>query len=119
MADPVERKKAQIELELAAEDRWLADKAKGGKAFTSMACYHDHKGVIYNYDGKPIPAPKDLDAKWLTDELLPLRCPHPPTAAKMATLIRLVKSESDSIGGSVACVCRRVPPALGDPVFDR
>ena len=30
-----------------------------------------------------------------------------------------VKSESDSIGGTVACVCRKVPPALGEPVFDR
>ena len=30
-----------------------------------------------------------------------------------------VKSEQDSIGGTVACVCRNVPPALGEPVFDR
>jgi hypothetical protein len=37
----------------------------------------------------------------------------------MATLIRQVKSEQDSIGGTVACVCRDVPPALGEPVFDR
>ena len=37
----------------------------------------------------------------------------------MATLIRQVKSEQDSIGGTVACVCHNVPPALGEPVFDR
>ena len=30
-----------------------------------------------------------------------------------------VKSEKDSIGGTVACVLRNVPPALGEPVFDR
>ena len=30
-----------------------------------------------------------------------------------------VKSEKDSIGGSVACVLHNVPPALGEPVFDR
>jgi len=37
----------------------------------------------------------------------------------MATLIRQVKSEQDSIGGTVACVLHNVPPALGEPVFDR
>ena len=56
---------------------------------------------------------------WQTDELLPLRCPHPPTACKMATLIRQVKSEKDSIGGTVACVLhnvrRRPTPPLPPP----
>merc|ERR1719313_453324 len=37
----------------------------------------------------------------------------------MASLIRQVKSEKDSIGGTVGCVLHNVPPALGDPVFDR
>lgn len=32
---------------------------------------------------------------------------------------RQVKSEKDSIGGTVACVLHKVPPALGEPVFDR
>ena len=46
---------------------------------------------------------------------------HPPALihSQMATLIRRVKSEQDSIGGTVACVLRDVPPALGEPVFDR
>jgi len=57
--------------------------------------------------------------EWRSDELLPLRCPHPPSACKMATLIRQVKADKDSIGGTVACVCRQVPAALGEPVFDR
>merc|ERR1712190_584892 len=38
---------------------------------------------------------------------------------KISTLIRKVKSKDDSIGGSVTCMCTRVPPALGEPVFDR
>ena len=83
-----------------------------------MPVYLDYQGVCYSYDGEHVPTPKDLD-KWQTDELLPLRCPHPPTAAKMATLIRKVKSEQDSIGGTVACCMRNVPPALGEPIFDR
>jgi len=121
-ADVVTRKKAQIALENASEDAFLAElnsKAKADKdSLAKAASYQDHKGTCYNYDGDVVPTPKDLE-KWLTDELLPLRCPHPPTACKMATLIRQVKSEQDSIGGTVACVCRNVPPALGEPAFDR
>jgi len=30
-----------------------------------------------------------------------------------------VKAAQDSIGGTVACVCRNVPAGLGEPVFDR
>ena len=121
-ADAAARSKAQNALELAAEDHFLADlKATSKKdkdALATMPCYQDHNKVCYNFDGKVVPTPADI-AKWQTDELLPLRCPHPPTASKMATLIRQVKSEKDSIGGTVACVCRNVPPALGEPVFDR
>lgn len=156
------RKKAQIASENASEDAFLA--ALGGSAaqkaqLAKQPSYMDYKGTVYNHDGEVVPKPKDM-SKWETDELLPLRCPHPPTCCKMATLIRLVKSEKDSsarlapscdptlmaalyasahepsapdahpeahrslpsaapVGGTVACVCRDVPPALGEPVFDR
>jgi chorismate synthase len=30
-----------------------------------------------------------------------------------------VKAAQDSIGGTVACVCRKVPAGLGEPVFDK
>jgi chorismate synthase len=120
--DEVARKKAQIALENSAEDAFLAQMAASSKKekdeLAGMPCYQDHENKCYNFDGKVVATPKNLD-KWLTDELLPLRCPHPPTACKMASLIRQVKSEKDSIGGTVACVCRNVPPALGEPVFDR
>jgi len=119
--DAVARKQAQMKLEIASEDAFLAALGGGGEAkkrLDATPTYEDHAGALYNYAGQIVPAPADLDS-WRTDELLPLRCPHSPTAAKMATLIRQVKSEKDSIGGSVACVCRRVPPGLGEPVFDR
>ncbi len=76
-----------------------------------MPVYLDHAGLAYNYDGEPVAPPAEL-SKWQTDELLPLRCPHPPTACKMATLIRQVKADKDSIGGTVACVLHnvRLPP---------
>jgi len=112
------RKKKMIAMEIAAEESFLKDYQAGSAALKAAPTYEDSEGKLYNYDGEEVAKPADLD-KYRTDELLPLRCPHAPTACKMATLIRQVKSESDSIGGSVACVCRKVPPALGEPVFDR
>ncbi len=49
----------------------------------------------------------------------PVRCPDPETANEMATLIRAMRSRGESVGGTVECVVRRVPPGLGEPVFDR
>ncbi|MFZ5475424.1 MAG: chorismate synthase [Myxococcota bacterium] len=56
--------------------------------------------------------PVDVDAS-------PVRCPHPETAAKMEALVREVRAAGDTIGGVVRCVCRGVPPGLGEPVFDK
>lgn len=44
-----------------------------------------------------------------SDEVVALRCPHAPTAARMATLIRVVKSEDDSTGGVLTTVISNVP----------
>jgi len=120
VSDPNERKKEQMKVEDAAEDAFLAELADASQAATIAAVpvYVDFAGSCYNHAGEPVPTPADL-TPWETDELLPLRCPHPPSACKMATLIRQVKSEQDSIGGTVACVLHNVPPALGEPVFDR
>ena len=48
-----------------------------------------------------------------------VRCPDQATATEMATLIRSVKDDGDSIGGVVSCVCRNVPVGWGEPVFDK
>ena len=118
VADADARKKEQMRVEIAAEEAFLKELASSAPQLKTMPMYVDHAGKVYNYDGEAVAKPADL-SKWQTDELLPLRCPHPPTACKMATLIRQVKSEKDSIGGTVACVLHNVPPALGEPVFDR
>lgn len=47
------------------------------------------------------------------------RCPHPETAKKITTRILEAKSANDSIGGTVTCVIRNVPPGLGEPCFDK
>lgn len=48
-----------------------------------------------------------------------VRCPEASTAEEMIALISKVKSEGDSIGGTVDCVARNVPPGWGEPVFDK
>jgi chorismate synthase len=46
-----------------------------------------------------------------------IRCPDYAAAEKMEALIKQTKEEKDSLGGVVSCVCRNVPPGLGEPVF--
>ena len=48
-----------------------------------------------------------------------VRCPDPATAEEMEQAIMNCKEEGDSLGGVVACVCRGVPPGLGEPVFEK
>lgn len=48
-----------------------------------------------------------------------IRCPHADTARRMQALVEEVLAAKDSTGGIVSCVCRRVPPGLGEPVFDK
>ena len=69
----------------------------------------------------------DLDAK--TPDLLTInrknvdqsiiRCSDSDVAASMEKIIIQAKNEKDSVGGIVSCVCRNVPPGLGEPVFDK
>ncbi len=48
-----------------------------------------------------------------------IRCPDRESAQKMISLVEGLKEAKDSTGGIVTCVCRNVPPGLGEPVFDR
>jgi chorismate synthase len=48
-----------------------------------------------------------------------VRCPDRIAADRMIQYIDEVRDRADSIGGTVACVCRNVPPGLGEPVFDK
>ena len=49
----------------------------------------------------------------------PVRCPDPVAAQKMIERIKEVRSQGDSIGGTIECVIRGVPVGLGEPVFDK
>lgn len=48
-----------------------------------------------------------------------VRCPDMETAAKMESLIKEIRKEGDTIGGTITCVIQNVPIGLGEPVFDK
>ncbi len=48
-----------------------------------------------------------------------VRCPDPAMAERMIALIKDIRSQGDSVGGTIECVARNVPAGLGEPVFDR
>ncbi|MBI5456896.1 chorismate synthase [Candidatus Kaiserbacteria bacterium] len=48
-----------------------------------------------------------------------IRCPDKDAAEKMIALVEKVNAEGDSVGGIIHGVIRNVPPALGEPVFDK
>lgn len=52
-------------------------------------------------------------------EATPTRCPDPKAAERMFERIDAARRNQDSLGGVVQCIARRVPPGLGEPVFDK
>jgi len=48
-----------------------------------------------------------------------VRCPDASAAEAMIARIEEARRGGDSLGGVVECVCRNVPPGLGEPVFDK
>ena len=47
------------------------------------------------------------------------RCPDEDVAVQMIERIKQARKAGDSLGGVVEAVARRVPPGLGEPVFDK
>ena len=54
-----------------------------------------------------------------TIDSTPVRCPDKDVAEKMISYISQIKSEGDTIGGIITCVCEGVPTGLGEPVFGK
>ncbi len=48
-----------------------------------------------------------------------IRCPDAAAATAMIARIDDARRAGDSLGGVIECVCRNVPPGLGEPVFDK
>ena len=67
-----------------------------------------------------ITADIDLAAVTLADvEADATRCPSPDHAQAITEAIEAARRDGNSLGGIVECVARRVPPGLGEPVFDK
>jgi chorismate synthase len=49
----------------------------------------------------------------------PLRWPDPGTLEEALSLVEEARREGDSVGGTIYCLVRGVPPGLGEPVFDK
>ena len=64
----------------------------------------------------PLPYPQ-LDLS--TTERSPLRCPDEKTSEAMISHLEQVRSEGDTVGGTVTCILTGVPAGLGEPVYDR
>ena len=48
-----------------------------------------------------------------------VRCPDEQKSSEMEALIKEVQSEGDSVGGTISCVIKGVPPGIGEPVFGK
>jgi chorismate synthase len=70
---------------------------------------------VHGIDAKVDPSLVTLAAV----EDTPTRCPDPEAAARIEAAIEAARRDGDSLGGIVECVARRVPPGLGEPVFDK
>lgn len=64
--------------------------------------------------------PSDFIAFGLAEvEATPVRCPHLPTAERMAARIKEVRKAGDTVGGVAAGRVTGVPVGWGEPVFDK
>jgi len=109
---------AQAALDAADDGAFVA---RGGRfADAAAPAYEGPGGELYARDGALLPPlPEAALAPLRSDDVVALRCPHGPTAAAMATEIRVAKAAQDSIGGVLTTVISRVPVGLGEPCFDK
>ena len=85
--------------------------------------YLNHFGITINAwvsqvgnIGLPYP-PLSIDYDLI--ETNDVRCPDLKMAEEMIQLIKQVRKDGDTIGGSVTCNVSGVPAGLGEPVFDK
>jgi len=94
--------------------------AAGAIARQLLAAAADIEVLAWVRQVGTITADVDLAAVTLADvEADATRCPSPEQAEAMAEAIEAARRDGNSLGGIVECVARRVPPGLGEPVFDK
>lgn len=95
--------------------------AAGAVAETFLAALHGIEIVAWVSGVGEVSAPcvdSETIQRASVDEQ-PVRCPDGRAADAMTALIQKIKETGDSVGGVISCVCRNVPPGLGEPVFDK
>lgn len=63
-----------------------------------------------------------VDAGRVTRQLVDaseVRCPDLKASGPMVQAVEAALQDRDSVGGTITCVCRGVPAAWGEPVFDK
>lgn len=60
---------------------------------------------------------QELDLSKIEDNIV--RCPDLNLANKMINLIKKIRKEGDTIGGTIICIIKNVPIGLGEPVFNK
>ena len=94
--------------------------AAGAIARQLLATVADIEVLAWVRQVGTITADVDLAALTLADvEADATRCPSPEHAEAMTEAIEAARRDGNSLGGIVECVARRVPPGLGEPVFDK
>lgn len=61
----------------------------------------------------------DARIDFLEVEKNPVRTANNAIAIEMENLIKSIKKQGDTIGGTITCVIENVPVGLGEPVFDK
>lgn len=125
-----EQQRTQAAADTADEAAFVAGFPSG--AYDGVPCYLAWDGTVLDAQGAQLGKRDDaftypgavdacllVNAANCTDELVPVRCPHAGTAARIASLIRVTKAASDSIGGTVVTTAYNVPVGLGEPAFDK
>mmetsp|Transcript_89956 Transcript_89956/g.196912 ORF Transcript_89956/g.196912 Transcript_89956/m.196912 type:complete len:427 (-) Transcript_89956:319-1599(-) len=80
----------------------------------------DRHGQKYSRtDGAPLGPAGSSDLQFHDGKMIFTRCPHAPTAARMAARIHELRKKDDSTGGICTCVVTGMPIGLGEPCFDK
>jgi chorismate synthase len=69
--------------------------------------------------GITVIGPEDPAFNFDEAEANPLKVPHRETMEKIMELIDSLRSQGDSVGGTVSCLVTGIPPGLGEPVFGK
>lgn len=129
-AASAEQQQAQAAADNTDESAFVA--GFPGGAYDAFPCYLAWDGSVLSANGQVLGNKGDMftfpgasravplvNSANCTDELVPVRCPDAPTAARIASLIRVTKAAHDSIGGTVVTTVYNVPVGLGEPAFDK